>query len=104
MNTIPKRTYASVVNPIQVVSNEVYRKFQEDKALKDAEIRRFNEEHHDRRAGEYIEKIQRENAEKLERAQVQAHLSRGKVEGPFTNPYQWDKRMAYLKYVLDGKW
>ena len=103
MNTIPKRTYASVVKPIQVVSNEISRKIQENKALKDEEIRRFNEEH-DRRAGDYIEKIQRENAEKLERAQVQAHLRRGKVEGPFTNPHDWDKRMAYIKYVLDAKW
>lgn len=98
MSTVVKFTYAqalksSIVTPPSVATTIVQNITQP-----------VQENEHDENARRYIEALQREENEKRERAQVQAHLRRGKVEGPFTNPYQWDKRMAYLKYVIDRKW
>jgi hypothetical protein len=97
MSTVAKFTYAQALRS-SIVSPPV-----KNKIVQNAE--QFEQQKkHDDTAGRYIEALQKEEDEKRERAQVQAHLRRGKVEGPFTNPYQWDKRMAYLKYVIDRKW
>lgn len=97
MSTVAKFTYAQALRS-SIVSPSV------DTPIVQNTTQIVQENENDKRARLYIESLQREANEKRERAQVQAHLRRGKAEGPFTNPYQWDNRMAYLKYVLDRKW